>query len=150
MISVFRLSSSRFPVNSGHGAAIHGGRWNPPGTEAIYAAQTASLAALEILAHYSILPKDFVLTEIRIPENLTIVTVEPESLPIGWDSPIAIPQTQRLGKSWASGNQSAILSVPSSIIPAERNFLLNPAHPDFAQILFQTPVPFRFDPRLKP
>ena len=150
MISVFRLSSSRYPVNSGQGAAIHGGRWNPPGTEAIYAAQTASLAALEILAHYSILPKDFVLTEIRIPENLTIVVLEPESLPIGWDSPIAIPQTQRLGKSWVTSNQSAVLSVPSSIIPAERNFLLNPAHPEFMQITFHESIPFRFDPRLKP
>ena len=74
ILEVYRLHSSRYPANSGKGAAIHGGRWNPPGVEAIYTAQSRSLAALEILVHYTVLPRDFVLTPIRIREDRVIVT----------------------------------------------------------------------------
>jgi hypothetical protein len=38
--------------------------------------------------------------------------------------------------------------VPSSVLSVEYNFVLNPAHPDFALIRFRPPTPFRFDPRL--
>jgi RES domain-containing protein len=41
-------------------------------------------------------------------------------------------------------------SVPSFVVPSERNYLLNPNHSAFAGILFGPPEPFRFDPRLKP
>jgi RES domain-containing protein len=40
------------------------------------------------------------------------------------------------------------LSVPSAVIPKERNYILNPAHPDFARIVFASPEPFDFDDRL--
>jgi RES domain-containing protein len=43
---------------------------------------------------------------------------------------------------------SAVLSVPSAVVPAERNYLLNPAHPDFERIEMGEPRPFRFDQRL--
>ncbi|HEX4230462.1 MAG TPA: RES domain-containing protein [Bryobacteraceae bacterium] len=70
MKTVFRLCSKRYPANDGKGAALKGGRWNPAGTAVIYSSATASLAALEVLASYSALPRDFTLTEIRIPETL--------------------------------------------------------------------------------
>ena len=73
ILEVYRLHSKRYPANSGRGAALHGGRWNPPGVEAIYTAQSRSLAALEILVHYAVLPRDFVLTPIRIPEDRVVV-----------------------------------------------------------------------------
>lgn len=66
MISLGRVSSARFPAKSGTGAALYGGRWNRVGTPVIYAAQSTSLAALEVLVHFSALPKDHVLTEIRV------------------------------------------------------------------------------------
>jgi RES domain-containing protein len=59
ILEVYRLHSKRYPANSGKGAALHGGRWNPPGVEAIYTAQSRSLAALEILVHYAVLLRDF-------------------------------------------------------------------------------------------
>jgi RES domain-containing protein len=52
----YRLSSARFAVNSGSGAARYGGRWNRVGTPVIYTSQSPSLAALEIMAHYDVLP----------------------------------------------------------------------------------------------
>lgn len=149
MISVYRLSSALFPANSGMGASLYGGRWNRVGTPVIYAAQSASLAALEVLVHYSVLPKDHVLTEIRIPDNLTILRLEAASLPDGWNAEVPIPDTQNIGEMWVNEKRSAILSVPSSIVPSDRNFILNPAHPAFADIAFQPSFHFHFDPRLR-
>ena len=51
------------------GSSLHGGRWNPKGVAVVYAAASASLATLEILVQYSVLPRDFVLTEIHIPSK---------------------------------------------------------------------------------
>jgi len=64
VLKAYRLSSGRYPANSGAGAALHGGRWNPPGIPAIYCADNRSLAALEILVHYDVLPRDFAITRI--------------------------------------------------------------------------------------
>jgi RES domain-containing protein len=149
VISLFRLSSAKFPANSGAGAAKFGGRWNRVGTPAIYASQTVSLAALEVLVHYSAIPRDFILTEIRLPENIAFIRWETKSLPPGWDANVMIPETQDLGELWVQSRKSALLSVPSCVIPRERNFVINPAHPAFRRIKFLPSVPFAFDPRLK-
>jgi RES domain-containing protein len=149
VITLYRLSSKLFPADSGIGAAKYGGRWNRIGTEVIYAAQTASLAALEVLVHYSVLPKDHVLTEIRIPDALEILQWEEDVLPAGWKSAVPVSDMQDLGEMWVREGRAAVLSVPSSIIPKERNFIINPAHPDFRQIRFLPPLFFQFDPRLK-
>jgi len=149
VISIYRLSSAKFPANSAEGAAIFGGRWNRVGIPVLYASQPASLAALEVLVHYSAVPKDFILTEIQVPENLAVVHWEAKSLPSGWDANVVIPETQGLGESWVQSGKSAVLSVPSSVIPREQNFILNPAHPAFRRIKFLPSAPFAFDPRLK-
>jgi len=138
-----------FPANSGVGAATFGGRWNRVGTPVIYASQTASLAALEVLVHYSAIPRDFILTELRVPENIAVIRWETKNLPPGWDANVIIPATQDLGYSWIKSGKSAILSVPSCVIPREENFILNPVHPAFRRIKFLPPAPFAFDPRLK-
>jgi RES domain-containing protein len=103
--AVYRLHSSRYPANNGHGAAIHGGRWNPAGTEVIYAAASRPAAVLEILVHYAMLPKDFVMTLISIPDRLAIIDVPDDVLTPGWNLPIPILVTQEYGKRWISAAQ---------------------------------------------
>ncbi|MGO8757141.1 MAG: RES family NAD+ phosphorylase [Terracidiphilus sp.] len=149
MISIWRISSSHFPANSGEGAALYGGRWNRIGTPAIYAAQSASLAALEVLVHFSVVPKDQVLTEIQIPESLAIERWEEDRMPEDWNSWVPAAATQEMGEVWVREARSAVLCVPSTVIPGEKNFVLNPVHPAFREIRFNPSQPFRFDPRLK-
>ncbi|MFK7988181.1 MAG: RES family NAD+ phosphorylase [Sandaracinaceae bacterium] len=50
--------------------------------------------------------------------------------------------------AWAAGLSSAVLSVPSAVVPEERNYLVNPVHPDFGRIVTAPPVPVTYDPRL--
>ena len=167
MIVAYRLSSSRYPAHSGKGAALHGGRWNLTGTEVIYISESRSLAALEILVQFAVLPRDFVISEIRIPDRVKIV--EAEELynrqrdvfeTITGESPAvvdfsslvrgSVASTRSIGASWIDDRTYAVLSVPSSIIPEERNYVLNVAHPDFRHIEFLQSKPFQFDRRLKP
>jgi RES domain-containing protein len=131
------------------GAALHGGRWNPKGVEVVYAAATVSLAALEVLVQFSALPRDFVLTEIHIPAGGVIEAVYEQDLPTDWQAFSPSPGTQEIGRRWVVELRSAVLSVPSTIVPVERNYVLNPRHPNFGQIVFLPSTPFRFDPRLK-
>jgi len=147
--SVYRLSSAKYPANSGAGAARFGGRWNKVGVQAIYAAESRSLAALEVLVHYEVIPRDFVVTELRIPDDMNISIVEVATLPFGWDGESISPGTQEIGDRWVIEAGSAVLSVPSSVVPNERNFVINPLHPDFGSIEFSSSVPFRFDSGLK-
>ena len=149
MIRCYRLSSARYPSHSGKGAALRGGRWYPKGVEAIYAAATPSLAVVEILVNVTILPRDFVLTEIHIPGRVELEFVAAEDLPRGWKSPSPGRATQEFGRRWVHQLRSAVLDVPSAVVPIERNFVINPLHPDFPRIQFLPPVTFRFDPRLK-
>lgn len=52
-----------------------------------------------------------------------------------------------MGDEWLAQRRSVILSVPSVVL-GERNYVLNPAHPDFQRIAFASRIPFRFDMRL--
>jgi RES domain-containing protein len=149
VISIFRLCSAKYPASSGIGAANNGGRWNPIGVPVIYASQSASLAALEILVHFGVLPRDYALTEIKVPANLLIVRLELVDLPADWDAPRPTAASQQIGELWVRKGRGSILSVPSSIVPTERNFILNPAHAAFRRLKFLPSVPFTFDPRLK-
>lgn len=115
----------------------------------MYCAATASLCALEVLAHGAKLPADMIVIEARIPKSVSIRMIEEADLPASWNGPVAIKKTKDLGTSWARSGASAVLSVPSVVVPNERNYLLNPAHPDFSRIRFSVPKPFVFDKRLK-
>jgi RES domain-containing protein len=145
----YSLSSRRYPANDGRGAALYGGRWNPVGVEVIYAAMSPSLAALEILVHFDVLPGNFVLSVIQIPPRACIQKLEDVDLPAKWNRDVPIAATQKLGAEWVRQGQSPVWSVPSTIVPIERKLVLNRAHPDFRLIRFRPPVPFRFDSRLK-
>ena len=147
MIEVYRLHSARYPAMNGEGAAICGGRWNRQGAEVIYTAASRSLAILEVLAHYAVLPKDFLLTPIRIPDGVGVLAVPDSALPIGWNQAIAIAATQDLAMQFYSS--TAVLSVPSAIVTKERNYVLNPTHPDFQHIQFLASEAVQFDPRLR-
>jgi RES domain-containing protein len=134
----------------GEGARLHGGRWNSPGTALVYTAESQALAALELLVHLQ--SSQLLLSFSAVPASFdakSVEAVDPVRLPRGWRRYPASPALQQLGDRWAAELRSAVLQVPSAIVPDERNFLLNPAHPDFEKIRIGPPVPFEYDARLK-
>lgn len=132
----------------GEGAWLFGGRWNSPGTRMIYTSATLSLAALETLVHLSppVLFK-YAAIPVEFDEGL-IETLPASALPTDWTAEPPSPSTKLIGDRWVKEARSAVLEVPSVIINAEPNYLLNPAHRDFRKARIGKPVPFAFDSRL--
>jgi RES domain-containing protein len=135
---------------SGEGARRFGGRWNQPGVAIVYCASSLSLAALETFVHMEIEDTANLLVAIPalIPAGLLIEALSVTNLPSNWRNYPAPPELADLGDAWLNANTSAVLQVPSAVIPREANLLLNPNHPDFTRIEIGTPEPFSFDPRL--
>ena len=133
---------------SGKGAADHGGRWNSRGVAVVYASRTKSLAVLESLVHLNP-PVRFKSVAFRLEfDGAWVETFPLNKLPLDWQVEPPPPSTQQVGDLWVREGRSAVLALPSVIIPSEPNFLLNPAHPDFKKISISKPEPFAFDPRL--
>lgn len=134
---------------SGEGARRYGGRWNGPGRPVVYASEHLSLAALETLAHAerSRFDRDWVAFEVRVPHGL-VLELREEDLPHDWRARPSSPGARAVGDAWLAQRASVALTVPSVLVPQERNLLLDPAHPRFADLRFGSPTPFRFDARL--
>jgi RES domain-containing protein len=149
-MKVWRLTRNDHVLPDGEGARLYGGRWNFPKTALVYLSGTLSLAVLEYLVHLDtdLIPNNVVSLAADLPTTVSVSTVDIASLPANWDTVINHPDVQTIGTAWVAANSSAILQVPSAIIPAECNFLLNPKHPDFHKITWSSPIPFTFDSRL--
>jgi RES domain-containing protein len=134
---------------SGEGARRFGGRWNAPGRPVVYVSLHLSLAALETLAHADRrrFERDYVAFELRVPHGL-ILELRDEDLPEDWRARPVSAGARAVGGAWLSQRASVALTVPSVLVPQERNLLLDPAHPRFAELAIGPPRPFRFDERL--
>lgn len=128
------------------------GRWNEAGTRLVYASESRALAVLEYAVHAEEgkQGEDLVAVAGELPDGVTLERVHPEELPPGWDAPEGPPALQRLGSSWAAAQRSAVLEVPSVLVPGEWNRILNPAHPEAGALAVRRVEPFRLDPRLAP
>jgi RES domain-containing protein len=141
---VFRVCRAVYARLDGEGARRVGGRWNSPGRAVVYMAGSISLAVLENLVHLTRedFPVGYVVIGAVLPTHLPILA--PEDLAGAGQ----LASSQMLGDHWLEEQTSAVLRVPSVIVPQEYNYLLNPKHPDFAQIVVELPMPFIFDERL--
>lgn len=98
---------------------------------------------LEILVNYAVLPRDFVVTPIRIPFRIKAQLAR--NMPQGWQNREDL--TRMIGAEGLS--EWCVLEVPSAIIPEESNYIINPEHPQFRDIEFLPSEPFHFDSRLR-
>ncbi len=151
MPKAYRIVKPRFVSSAfdGEGAQLFGGRWNEKGTRMVYTSTSASLAVLETFVHMGIDARttDHVLIEIEIPDGI-IEELSSEDLPTRWNFNPAPESCQDMGTKWAASKRSAVLSVPSVIMQIERNFLIDPEHPDFEKIVLCDAIPFVFDERM--
>ena len=150
MLRVWRLVTARFvdTAFSGEGARRYGGRWNKKGIPLVYTACSQSLAMLEILVQDEPLRARYVMIPAEIPTGIKIDRLSPDQLPADWRERATLEQLRTIGSDWALQLSSAVLEVPSAVVPAEANYLLNSKHPDFAEISIGEPQELVTDLRL--
>jgi len=136
---------------SGTGGRLFGGRWNSTGKPAIYFASSRALAVLEVLVHLQplMLPDDYCLVEAEAPQN-SISQVSIEHLPANWKDVSPPNDLKKIGDEFLKRQAHLLMQVPSSIVPMEYNYLLNPLYPEMKNVKILSSEPFDFDSRLSP
>ncbi|MGC2108614.1 MAG: RES family NAD+ phosphorylase [Candidatus Korobacteraceae bacterium] len=146
---VLRKAYARTPFD-GEGALRYGGRWSSPGIRLSYTSEHQSLAMLEYFVHLDKddLPADLVLAIAEVPTDLMRDQVGVRELPANWRDAAAPPELSRFGDEFVQKGKDCLLLVPSVLAPAENNFLINPAHPEYKRIKILDLEPLRYDPRM--
>jgi RES domain-containing protein len=150
---LWRLSAAQFAdaMDGGYGLLFNG-RWNAVGRPVTYAATSPALCVLEKLVHVEdprLLP-ELTMVAYDIPDDIKLDRREMSELPADWRERESF--TQQIGTEWLDGLSSALLTVPSAIVPVadgpDRNVLINPRHPDAHRISIARIESFVFDVRL--
>ena len=141
---------SNHPSLAGEGALRTSGRWHTRGKRVVYCAQNPAAALLEILVHFEIeirdLPARYRLLKIEVPDAVRIERVTFGELPGDWSERTDV--TRAIGDTWLARGSTALLSVPSAIVPETFNVLLNPAQREADRIVIAQTTEHALDLRL--
>ena len=147
-MTVWRISSH---LNlDGAGGLRASGHWHTRGRRIVYCAPNPATALLEILVHAEIdfedLPVTYKFLEIDVPESASREVLDPSALVDGWSA--RLEETRIIGDEWLQSRRTALHFVPSAIVPATMNIILNPALAAAAGIKIARTQMHRTDPRL--
>jgi len=145
-MEIWRISN--YADLSGIGGLRAAGRWHSQGRRIVYLADHPSSALLEMLVHMDrdLIPPTYQLLRIDIPPGMKIEAVTAGDLAGNWRAEIM--ESREIGDRWLDRSTSALLQVPSAISERGQNFLLNPAHPDAANVTVAEIFHAPFDARL--
>jgi RES domain-containing protein len=135
---------------SGRGGLIAAGRWHSRGHRIVYLSDHPASTLLETLVHLEIDPEDipdaYQLLAVDIPDNIRFESIAEDRLAAGWRENVGL--TRSLGDQWMHEDRTALIRVPSAIVPRASNWLLNPAHVDGVKARVVEIIRSPFDPRL--
>jgi RES domain-containing protein len=140
---------SRHRDLAGAGGLRAPGRWHERGVPVVYLAESPAGALLESCAHTSAndVPPRYILLGIEVSRGVSQGVVDAGSLPADW---ISRPEvTREIGTTWLRARRSCLLRIPSALVPATFNVMLNPIHADAARLRIVSRVKYPFDPRIK-
>jgi RES domain-containing protein len=148
-VIVWRISN--YVDLAGQGGLRAPARWHNAGLAIVYTASSPASALVEMLVHLELndldsVPDSYRLLMIDVPDGIPIRAVDDETLAPNWRALEDV--TRALGDAWLRESSSALLSVPSAIVPHTRNYLINPAHPDARRIKILSHGQYPFDSRL--
>lgn len=149
VLAAYRIGdpAGEHPIFDATGSTRFPGRWNTPASPMIYASEHYSTAMLEKLVHGSgALPPNQHFVVITIPNGVSYEVCDGAKLPDWYLESATASKTY--GEKWQQERRSALLVVPSVVARPERNFLLNPEHPEFSRIVCSLHRPVWWDRRL--
>jgi RES domain-containing protein len=129
-VTIWRISD--YPELNGTGGLRSSARWHTAGRPIVYCAPNPATALLEVLVHVEIdiedFPDELQYLEIDAPDKTSVATVDVDALGRAWQH--NEPATRRAGDEWLRSARTALIRVPSAVVPATWNLLLNPQHPE--------------------
>jgi len=148
-VIVWRISN--YLELSGQGGLRAAARWHNAGAPIVYTASSPASALVEMLVHLELgdvdhLPDSFLLLMIEIPDSIAIIDLDEKMLSAKWR--MMEEETRSAGDAWLQESNSAVMSVPSAIVPHTKNYLINPSHPDAKKIKIRSYGHYPFDSRL--
>ncbi|MGN6541196.1 MAG: RES family NAD+ phosphorylase [Ginsengibacter sp.] len=148
---VYRVGRTKHANDlSGEGAKINGGRWNHKSVPCLYTSSSRALSLLEYTVNVNIeeIPRALSITTIEIPDS-EITIINEDSLPGNWKSLPVPPSTQDFGTNLLHGLNKAVFRIPSSVIPEEFNYILNPLHTNSRHFKIKSITDLVYDIRIK-
>ncbi|RYY06184.1 MAG: RES domain-containing protein [Sphingobacteriaceae bacterium] len=148
---VYRVGKTKYANDlMGEGARLNGGRWNNKGVGCLYTSESRALALLEYTVNIDIddIPRALSITIIEIP-NYSIKNWKEADLPGDWRYSPAPSSTKNFGSKLLLAVKEPYIKVPSTVIPAEYNYLLNPLHPESKNFKVIDISDFIYDVRIK-
>lgn len=147
---MFLWRISNHSALDGRGGLLAGARWHFAGQPVVYLAETPAGSLLEVLVHLELdlasLPKTFKLLKIEVPAGVATRSIDERSLATNWTDDA--DATAEMGTQWLESANSALLRVPSAIVPETHNYLLNPRHDHAAKIKVLWNRDYPWDKRL--
>ncbi len=152
MITAWRLDKAKHVKDAftGEGARRVSGRWHHQGIPVVYLSESLALSVLEKFVHvgFDASHITFVYFKVEIPDSVPVDKLKASHLPDDWTAEPPRDSTKYIGSQWAKKAETAVLRVPSVLVPKSWNYMLNPAHRDFKKIRISDPMSFVFDARM--
>lgn len=129
-----------------------GGRWNEPGVPALYFAESAAVAMLE-MANYlpspRLVPASYRMGIFELSPNVPIERWSADELPEDWRNFPYPVSTQRRGTDWLLRGEAPCLAIPSSAVPGglESIVLASPSRLDRTSIHLLQALTELYNPR---
>ena len=125
-------------------------RWHSRGRRIVYLADHPASALIEAIVHFEVdrdqIPNHYQLLAVEVADDIAFESVDVQNLPKDWLE--NLNATRELGDKWLDSKRTALLCVPSAIVPHASNWLLNPAHADAAKATIAQVIPAPLDARL--
>lgn len=141
---------SNYASLSGEGGLYFEGRWHTIGLPILYLAASPAGAMIEILVHLELdegpLPTHYQLLQVSTPDYLPVENLAPDHS-FHQVCTLELAATRAFGTAWLKSGRTALAQVPSAILPATSNYLLNPSHPDASLLKIEAVLSAAFDPR---
>ncbi len=103
---------------------------------------------LEMLVQDEPLRARYVVIPPTLPDGMAIERLDAPKLPSDWRTLRRVEHLRTIGAAWAASRRTAVLAVPSAVLPEETNYLVNPLHPEFRRVRIGKPSTLVSDERL--
>jgi RES domain-containing protein len=148
---VYRVGKTKYAHDlKGEGSRLWGGRWNNKMISCVYTSASRALAVLEYTVNINIddIARALSIITIEIPDRKITVLNEAD-LPGNWKNSPAPSSTKDFGSKLLLAAEAPVIQLPSSILPDEYNYLLNPRHHDSEKFKIVNVADFVYDIRIK-